>query len=1078
MVFYPNPVNVGLDAVRSLGDGHTITIRWFRALPKAKTNKIAYNIYYATVKENVFTEGRKFVSIDDAVETNITDLTPGQEYFFSVRPIEYDPLLYNLSLLPIAHDNLRFYPQSLLRQDISATDLSIPLLDVDGFPNTGVIKIGPELILYTAIDTLNKNLIVAGGTSSQNAKLVDQGGGNFYLPLGTNIGMGQINGLILLNPNAPTETWTIRCIWVQRDGLNNPIAGTAKFIAIGSISGDVLDGYGEPFVWIADDQVISNGILSFSISETSPAFREGDGFTVKVAGAIVGSNGRGFDNSKISLHTVSGFDGYFYWDPTVVLWTDEEEELFDRIFACQSRFEYPNYAFNLIDGYHQVPKDLLSSDLDAADAANVTFPMFDFSGFHRTDPVQLLNGTCVGSYIGGEQGCIDGYGNFNILRGLSVQDQNTQRQDVLLSVTGRPVVLVKRVQTGITCACYLASSEYPDDRCPKCFVPGTLVRTKNGLKPIETIKIGDLVLTMDGTYQPVVRIFENPFDGMLQSITTTTTAEPILATPEHPFLVLRGSHQEKNDCGPNSNCKAYIARGDHHNYGGSIDILPSGKYHARITTLDHVRKVLGTFDTEELALFAIDEYKNANFKRGHTLEWEDAKNIVDGDWLVSKWSNEVHDIDSVQVPSQFRKHTKLGKQRLGTNEFIVDEDFMWMIGMYLAEGSHSKRTINFSLHEKETEYAGRLVKYFSQYGYHPVIYKSKISKGITVNVHSTALARWFPDWLGTKCYNKHVPEELMNLPKEKTWALINGVYDGDGFEREHEIMQTSRELALQLVELLHRVGEQPLLRSVKNKRLTPKGNQRKIAYAVNWAEDTATHHNRKGRWDLRGEALTKIRKVDEQYYSGPVYNLEVSGNHTYVVQNIVVHNCHGTKFVVGYEQYFNPRRSDGRILVRPGPTAENLRMREAGLESEFPVDFWTLTVPTIKTRDFLVEFDQDDNETFRYEISDVIRNDTILGLDAAQHLKTFRVRKFDPIYQVPVFRNTAMFPMIINTGIGFTTGIPPHTHTIHRNETDPSKWSQLTSLSQGHNHDVLYNSNTGQLTVIEVLGHTHQIIIM
>lgn len=650
MAYYPNPVNVGLDAVQSFGEGHTINVRWFQALPRSTTNKIAYNIYYATVKTNVFAEGRKFVSIDDALEANITDLTPGQEYFFSVRPIEYDPTFYDFSLLPIAHDNLRYYPQSLLRQDISATDLSIPLLDVDGFPNTGVIKVGVELILYTAVDTLNKNLIVAGGTASQNAKLVDQGGGNYYLPAPTNIGAGTINSLTLINSNAPTETWTIRCIWVQRDGSDNPIAGTAKFIAIGSISGDVLDGYGEPFVWTADNQIVSNGILSFSIAETSPIFRQGDSFIVKVAGAIEGSTGRGFDNSKISLHTVSGFDGYYYWDPTIVLWTDEEEEIFDRIYACQSRFEYPNYPFNLVDGYHQVPKDLLSSDLEAADAANVDFPMFDFSGYHRTDPVQLLNGTCVGSYIGGEQGCIDGYGNFNIIRGLSLEDQNTQREDTLLSVTGRPAVLIKRVQTGITCACYLASSEYQDDRCPK---------------------------------------------------------------------------------------------------------------------------------------------------------------------------------------------------------------------------------------------------------------------------------------------------------------------------------------------------------------------------------------------------------------------------------------CHGTKFVVGYEQYYNPRRSDGRILVRPGPTAENLRMRESGLESEFPLDFWTLTVPTIKTRDVLVLFDQNDNETFRYEVSDVVRNDTILGLNAAQHLKTFRVRKFDPIYQIPVFRNTAMFPSTVQTSIGFVPGIPPHTHTIHISEkiVSVSQINELTDLSQGHNHDVING------VVQEVLGHTHTIII-
>ena len=42
--------------------------------------------------------------------------------------------------------------------------------------------------------------------------------------------------------------------------------------------------------------------------------------------------------------------------------------------------------------------------------------------------------------------------------------------------------------------------------------------------------------------------------------------------------------------------------------------------------------------------------------------------------------------------------------------------------------------------------------------------------------------------------------------------------------------------------------------------------------------------------------------------------------------------CHGTKFVIGYEQYYNPRRSDGRILIRVGPTPENLKMYDDEFE--------------------------------------------------------------------------------------------------------------------------------------------------
>lgn len=134
--------------------------------------------------------------------------------------------------------------------------------------------------------------ISTGKIELQQAHVVDQGG-NFYLPLTTNVGIGSINNLILKDANAPPETWTIRCISVQRNASNQPIANTAKFLAFGSISGSLLDANGNPVIWTANDTVISNGILSFSIQETTTMsvvispFREGDAFTIKVASGVL-----------------------------------------------------------------------------------------------------------------------------------------------------------------------------------------------------------------------------------------------------------------------------------------------------------------------------------------------------------------------------------------------------------------------------------------------------------------------------------------------------------------------------------------------------------------------------------------------------------------------------------------------------------------------------------------------------------------------------------------------------------------------------------------------------------------------
>lgn len=654
MVFYPNPIRVGTDALFSQGDGYTITVRWFQAQHTSPSNKIAYNIYYSTVKKNIFTEGPKYLSTDGYTEANIIGLTPGQLYHFCVRPIEYNPATFDVTLLPLAYDNLRFYPSTFLRSDISNTDLVIPLVDTSDWPSAGYAIVGAELIRYTSVDTGNNNLIVPGDTSGTPVHLIDQPGPDgYYSPFTTNVGDGYINNLIAIpNSGAQTEDWNIVCVGVQRDSFNVPIANTAKFIATGSKSGTSRDGYGNPIFWTSNDIITTNGILSFSIVDDSVIFEEGDGFFIQIAGATPGiPGGRGSNGTQIRSHTVDGYDGYYYWDPTVRFTIVGEDNRFDRIFMCQSRFEYPNYQYTVADGYHQVLKDTLSTDLSQSDADNVDFPMYDYAGYHRTDPVLLLNGTCVGSYIGGEMGCIDKYGNYNILRGFSLQDQNNQREEVLLSITGRDAILIRRVKTGITCACYLPSSEYPDDRCPMCY---------------------------------------------------------------------------------------------------------------------------------------------------------------------------------------------------------------------------------------------------------------------------------------------------------------------------------------------------------------------------------------------------------------------------------------GTKFVFGYEQYFNPRSSNGRIKVRVGPTAENLKMHEAGMESEFPLDMWTLTVPSIYTRDIIVLFDTKGiNEEFRYEVGDVIRNETILGQEGGQHLKTFRIRKFDPAYQVRIFRDSSDFPQKLNTSIGFVPGIPPHTHEIVVSEkiTSVSQINQTTAVSQGHNHPIV----NGQ--VMEVLGHTHTIIL-
>lgn len=125
-----------------------------------------------------------------------------------------------------------------------------------------------------------------GKIELQGAALVDQGGA-FYSSSTLNTGNGTISTLTLGDVNAPTETWTIRCVSVRRDGYGDPIDGYAKFIASGTVSGIILDGYGSQIAWQSNGVLQTNGVLSFKINEGLEAFREGDKFTVKVKGGAL-----------------------------------------------------------------------------------------------------------------------------------------------------------------------------------------------------------------------------------------------------------------------------------------------------------------------------------------------------------------------------------------------------------------------------------------------------------------------------------------------------------------------------------------------------------------------------------------------------------------------------------------------------------------------------------------------------------------------------------------------------------------------------------------------------------------------
>lgn len=83
---------------------------------------------------------------------------------------------------------------------------------------------------------------------------------------------------------------------------------------------------------------------------------------------------------------------------------------------------------------------------------------------------------------------------------------------------------------------------------PGCFVPESKVKTHDGLKSIEEIKVGDLVLTHRGRYQEVTNTFE------YQEKKQVVSVNGIKSTTHHEYYVL---HKKYKDIVDDNNIHEY-----------------------------------------------------------------------------------------------------------------------------------------------------------------------------------------------------------------------------------------------------------------------------------------------------------------------------------------------------------------------------------------------------------------------------------------------------------------------------------------------------------------------------------------
>ena len=379
-----------------------------------------------------------------------------------------------------------------------------------------------------------------------------------------------------------------------------------------------------------------------------------------------------------------------------------------------------------------------------------------------------------------------------------------------------------------------------------CFVPGTEVLTEHGPRAIESIAVGDRVLTHKGRWRRVNHVMSRHYAGPMVTA-QAKGLKPVTSTAAHPFLV--------QDMKP-TRSHAIVADGD-----------------------PQWRPASELFAAPRLA-------ERRRSRRPHQsllmprLQGEGAVSSLD----MARWAGPAAQADAAAVRFS-GNHRATPVTRFPD----VGYELGWLCGLFVADGSATDHQVTFYLggHEVETSrlLATRLQLVFG------VGCTTAATGNVARTVVSNAVLAAFFRQFGSAASAKRLPDWCMDTPPLRR-GLLDGLVDGDGghYRNDTYLRTTSHDLLWQVRLLNWAEGRNATVETQAAGRWEIAGRTGPSleSYAVRWRESPQA----RGCMGLSdGHVQFSLDEVTHSTYSGTVHNLEVEEDESYTTLGGVCHNC-------------------------------------------------------------------------------------------------------------------------------------------------------------------------------------------
>ena len=275
---------------------------------------------------------------------------------------------------------------------------------------------------------------------------------------------------------------------------------------------------------------------------------------------------------------------------------------------------------------------------------------------------------------------------------------------------------------------------------------------------------------------------------------------------------------------------------------------------------------------------------------------------------------------------------------------ISEDEMMYIAGFYLGDGwvrrwsGANKKAVAFGVNE------GKLGKFLARVSAHVSVTEG--GTGPRITLCNTKVAEWLIEHFGEGSANKSIPAWVMAHPHRS--ALLSGYLDTDGHINRNgwRSISVSRRLAYGIRDLSQTLG---MVASVSYTEVNPTKiiegrtvNQRNYWTVSAFKSDTSrksrVHHG------MLLRAATSFAEAGEQ----TVFNIEVEGDHSYILDGAIVHNCQAFS-VAGARAGLSDQR--GQLTIAYGELADAIDYRRAAAGLPPAIIVWENVPGVLSSKD-------------------------------------------------------------------------------------------------------------------------------